>query len=417
MKMKNILKSMLCTVLCAAMFSACAQNTPPVLSDSSVNLTAHLKANAVTGKTADKAFVDSQYEFSVELFKRVCAESDGSVLVSPVSVMLALAMTANGADGETLKEMEDVLGMDIDELNKYLYEAYIKGKKDDKVLSIADSIWIRDIEALHVNDEFLQTDKDYYDAEVYKAPFDQTTVDDINKWCDAHTNGMIKKILDEIGDDEIMHLINAVCFVGEWQEEYKKSSVRDAEFTKADGTKQNVKMMYSTEEYYYKYGGAKGFKKPYKNGYSFVAMLPDKGTDISEFCAGLSGEYVSAFLESGQSAKVETGLPKFTLDFNVNLNDTLKAMGMPSAFDGAAADFSKLGHSDRGNIRIGYVNHFTHIEVDEKGTKAAAITDVMLEDRCVMYQNEVILDRPFVYMIIDDATELPVFIGVAESIE
>ena len=406
-------------------FTACAAVNEPrsvELSDKSVSLTAHLTANTVSGKDADKEFTDSQLEFAVELFKKVNAETGENVLVSPASVMLALAMTANGADNETLSQMENVLGMPIDELNKYLYQIYIAGKKDDEVLKIADSIWIRDSDEFTAYDEFLQTDKDYYDAEIYKAPFDQSTVDDINAWCSQHTDGMIEKILEKLYDDEIMHLINAVCFNGEWADAYEDRDIRDDKFTDESGKETTVKLMYSNEDLYLSGVDCSGFKKSYNGGYSFVAMLPDENIDLDEFVNSLTADKISAFLNSAIPANVYAAIPEFDYDFDLQLNDALISMGMAQAFDSDHADFTKLGECKRGeNIYIGFVNHFTHIEVSREGTKAAAVTDVGIVRNTSFNpeakpHREVILNRPFVYMIIDDSTNLPVFIGTLTNI-
>ena len=419
--MKKITKRLiaLAAAFALTLASACAvnpQNTPQ-LSGSSVNLTEKLTANPVTGKSADDAFKSSQLDFSVDLFKRVYAQKSENALVSPASVMLALAMTANGADKETLSQMEEVLGMPIDELNKYLYQVYFADKKNDKVLKVADSIWIRETDNLVVNDGFLQTDKDYHNAEIYKAPFDQSTVSDINNWCDIHTDGMIKKILDQIGDDEVMHLINAVCFDAEWAEKYDDDKIRDAQFTDESGKKTDIKLMHSKENTYLKTDNASGFRKQYKDGYSFVAMLPDKGVKLSDFVDSLTAEKISSFLNSGEHADVYAAIPEFSLDFNVELKESLIDMGMPDAFDGAKADLSRLGSMKTGeNLAIGFVNHFTHIEVDKNGTRAAAVTDVGVNTTAIGMYYDVILDRPFVYMIMDDATDLPVFIGTVTNL-
>ena len=420
--MKKTVKRLIALAAACTMMLACAcavsPQKSPQLSDSAVNLTDNLTANPVTGKKTDDAFYGSQLEFSVELFKRANAQKGENVLVSPASVMLALAMTANGADKETLSQMEDVLGLPIGELNKYLYQVYFADKKNDKALKVADSIWIKNTEDLVVGNDFLQTNKDYYNAEIYKALFDQSTVDDINNWCSAHTDGMIKKIMDNIQSEDVMHLINAVCFNAEWKEKYEDGKILDEKFTDENGKKTDIKLMYSKEKTYLKTDNASGFRKQYEGGYSFVAMLPDEGIKLSDFVGSLTADKVSEFLKSGVFAEVCAAIPEFSSDYDIKLNDALIDMGMPDAFDSAKADLLKLGKMKTGeNLFIAFVNHFTHIEVDKNGTRAAAVTDVGVVLTAIGPNYDVILDRPFVYMIVDDATDLPVFIGTVTNIQ
>ena len=175
-------------------------------------------------------------DFAVELFKESITEGKNS-LVSPLSVMCALAMTANGADGETLKEMENVFGMPMDELNTYL-RSYVKGLPygDKYKFSVANSIWINDNSGLIPSQDFLQTNVDYYDAMIYKAPFDNQIVKDINNWTSKNTDKMIKKIVESVSPHQVMYLINAVAMDAEWQNVYESDDVRKGAFTLAGGT-------------------------------------------------------------------------------------------------------------------------------------------------------------------------------------
>ena len=209
------------------------------------NLMKGVTANTVSGMFADDKFIGSMADFSVELFKKSIADNENS-LISPLSVMLALSMTANGADNETLSQMEAVLGgsIQMNDLNKYLY-SYVKGlpSSEKSKLGIANSIWFRDISTLNVKPGFLQTNADYYGAEAYKSAFNETTVTDINDWVSANTDGMIDSILDEISSDAVMFLINAVVFDAEWETVYDKSQVSDGIFTDINGNQQIVPFM------------------------------------------------------------------------------------------------------------------------------------------------------------------------------
>lgn len=383
-----------------------------------------VQANTVTSKAADDAFAQSQMRLAVDLFQASVLESkDENVLISPLSIQLALAMTANGADGDTKAEMEALLGGEIslENLNEYLC-SYVNNlpSAEKYKLQIANSIWFRDNEGrLQVEKDFLQKNADYYGAQAYKAAFDDQTMKDINNWVKDHTDGMIDSILDQIDEDAVMYLINALVFDAEWQHVYDKSDVYKGKFTNIDGAEKQVDMMHSEETVYLQDENATGFMKPYSGSkYNFAVLLPNEGVDIYEYIAGLTGEKLMETLSTPQLGMVMATLPKFSYEYELTMNDVLKELGMPSAFSGDTADFSKMAHSSRGNIYIGDVLHKTFISVDELGTKAGAVTKVQMNDECaVMSEWVVTLNRPFVYMIIDNETKLPVFIGTVMDVQ
>lgn len=382
-----------------------------------------IKAGSVSGKTADDRFLGSQAELAAELFRASALESrNNNVLISPLSIQLALAMTANGANGQTKEEMEKLLGgeLTIEELNEYLY-AYVKSlpSGDEFKLEIADSIWFRDDEdSLRVKEDFLRTNADYYGAQAYKAPFDEQTVKDINAWVDEHTDGMIDKIVDEISPDTVMYLINALVFDAEWETAYYKSDIYDGTFNAVSGDERTVRMMRSEEGKYLDDGKATGFIKQYKGGeYSFAALLPNEGVDIYDYIAGMTGESLTDTLKTAQNKTVQATMPKFSYEYELGMKKVLSELGMPSAFNGNAADFSRMASSSRGNIFISDVLHKTFISVDELGTKAGAVTKVEMKTLgAAPTERTVKLDRPFVYMIIDNSANLPVFIGAVMDI-
>ena len=360
-------------------------------------------------------------DFAIRLFK-ASEESGKNTLISPLSVLCALAMTANGAEEETLEQMEEVLGMTTEELNLYLYSYMQNLPQGDKYkLSLANSIWFTEDERFTVNQDFLQTNADYYGADIYKAPFNDQTCKDINNWVKQNTDEMIPEILDEIPADAIMYLVNALAFEAEWSEIYEKQQVREGKFTKEDGTKQDVELMYGVEGTYLEDENATGFKKYYKGGkYAFVAMLPNEGVSVSDYVASLNGESLNTLLNNTQHTTVHTAIPKFETEYNVEMSAILKDMGMTKAFDIYNADFEGLGTSTAGNIFINRVLHKTFISVGEKGTKAGAATVVEMADGAAaepQEPKEVYLDRPFVYMLIDCENNIPFFIGTMMDVD
>ena len=356
-------------------------------------------------------------DFGVRLFKTSIEEGENT-LISPLSVLYALAMTANGADGETLAQMEQVLGMDVDKLNSYMlaYLDLLPESKDYK-MSLANSIWFKDDPNFAVEQSFLQTNADYYGAGAYKAAFDEGTRNDINNWVKEHTDGMIPEIIDEIPDEAIMYLVNALAFDAKWADEYEEHQIREGRFTMEDGTRQDVDMMHSEEYTYLEDDMATGFIKYYKDRkYAFVAMLPNEGVTVSQYVDSLTGEHLRDLLNNPQDVTVFASIPKFETEYGIEMSEVLQEMGMTDAFDWRVADFSKLGtyNVDGMNICINRVLHKTFISVTEQGTRAGAATAVeMVAEGAaeIIEYKEVVLDRPFVYMLIDCETNLPFFIG------
>ena len=361
-------------------------------------------------------------DFGVRLFKTSIEEGENT-LISPLSVLYALAMTANGADGETLAQMEQVLGMDVDNLNSYMlaYLELLPESKDYK-MSLANSIWFKDDPNFAVEQSFLQTNADYYGAGAYKAAFDEGTRNDINSWVKEHTDGMIPEIIDEIPDEAIMYLVNALAFDAKWADEYEEHQIREGRFTMEDGTRQDVDMMHSEEYTYLEDDLATGFIKYYKDRkYAFVAMLPNEGVSVSQYVDSLTGEHLRELLNNPQDLTVFASIPKFEMEYDIEMSEVLQEMGMTDAFDWRVADFSRLGtyNVDGMNICINRVLHKTFISVSEQGTRAGAATAVEMVAEGAMEIvefKEVVLDRPFVYMLIDCETNLPFFIGTMMNV-
>ena len=369
---------------------------------------------AKSSELPDKASSEKAAALALRLFN-ACAEEDGNTLISPLSILYALSMTANGAENETLAEMESVLGMNVDELNEFClrYANALEAVEGSK-LALANSIWFTSDQRFTVNEAFLQKNADYYGADIYKAPFDDGTLYDINNWVKQKTDGMIPEALDEIPQEAVMYLINALAFDAEWETIYKKNDTASREFTKADGSKTAVEMMFSEESRYIGNENADGFIKYYKGRrYAFAALLPKEGTSPYELMASLTGEELLGMLSGAEDSSVSAGIPKFESGFNSELSSVLCGLGMPRAFDDSMAQLRGLGVSSAGNIFINRVIHKTFISVDERGTRAGAATIVeACDEACPLYEHTVILDRPFVYMLIDCETDLPFFIGV-----
>lgn len=356
-------------------------------------------------------------DFAIRLFAASQGEGENTLL-SPLSVLYALAMTANGAGGDTLAQIQSVLGMEKQTLNQYLHRYMEQLSGDDtNALYLANSVWFTDDERFTVKEDFLQCNADYYGADIYRAPFDSSTCKDINSWVKRKTNDRIPEILDEIPEDAVMYLVNALTFDAQWNEIYKKDQVRSDTFTAADGTGQPAEFMYGEETDYLEDEWATGFMKYYKDKkYAFVALLPREDISVTDYIASLNGAHLQTLLSNPQQTVVNTAIPKFETQFSMEMSTVLKAMGMENAFH-EGADFSGLGSSTGGNIYISRVLHKTYISVAEKGTQAGAATAVeFVDESAPMSAKTVYLDRPFVYMLIDCTTHIPFFIGTLVDI-
>ncbi|MBR4199800.1 MAG: serpin family protein [Oscillospiraceae bacterium] len=258
-------------------------------------------------------------------------------------------------------------------------------------------------------------------ADVFASPFNEQTQKDINNWCNVKTLGMIPELLSEpIPEEAVMYLINAVCFDAKWAHVYEEEP-QPLDFTAADGTVQQAQMMYSDEYQYLEDAHAVGFLKYYRGGsYAFAALLPEEGMTPERYLAQLTPDALRDILVNAESCDVNAGLPQFSYDFDMLMNEPLTEMGMGSAFE-ESADFSNMAKTATGTLFINRVLHKTHIDVDTEGTKAAAVTAVEMFDECDAEEpaepKYVILDRPFVYMIVDTQTMLPVFFGILNNVE
>ncbi len=358
------------------------------------------------GEAADAAELAAG--FTVELFN--AAYEGGDALISPVSVLAALAMAEAGAEGETLAQMEEVFGVDAETMRLAL-SAYMSSVAGTEAKT-ANAIWFRDDGSFAPNEDFLADCASFAGADVFADEFTSALAGRINGWISEHTDGMIKDVLDKVDPDAVMYLVNALAFEADWAEKYEGKRLREGEFNTEAGPKA-VQMMYSDESVYLEGEGFTGFMKPYKGGrYAFAALLPAGSLDA--LLKGLTGEELAAALENAAEAEVNAGLPSFEGRTRTELSAALAGMGMTDAFDMGLADFSGMGESGLGGIFISRVLHETFIEVTPQGTRAAAATVIEAPAGAEPPQDlkTVICDRPFAYMIVDTEYNVPLFFGV-----
>ena len=382
------------------------QTTEPVVTEPATEETKLICAGIPPWKNA------AVTDFGLDLL-REAMEEDRNALISPVSIYAALAMTTNGAESETLTQMETVMGQSKDALNDWYKENIAK---DDTCLHLANAVFIKDDPAITVKESFVKTVEKYYETDIIMDSFNESTLQGINRYVEDNTDGMIKDILHEIPEDAVMYLVNALAFEARWAIPYQTYQVNESTFTTEDGRKQPVELMYSEDrDVYVEDDLYTGFLKDYEGGrYVFVALLPREGVTVAEVVDSLSGDTLSDEVNSRWGGTVQTAMLKFQTEFDTEMNEVLKTMGVVNAFNEDLADFSGLGTSADGNIHLSCVLHKAFISVGEQGTRAGAATIVEAADGCAAVPEEikeVILNRPFIYMIWDTEACHPVFMG------
>jgi serine protease inhibitor len=371
---------------------------------------------AVEGKFDDN-LVAANNRFGFELFNQLLLKDRGkNVFYSPLSVGLALSMAYNGAAGETQEAMRRTLktgGLSLDQLNE-ASAALINSLRssDPKVeLAIANSLWAR--REVKFREDFRERNRKFFAAEVasldFGAPSALTT---INNWVSRNTKSKIPSIIDQINPDDVMFLINAVYFKGQWENKFEKELTKNEPFYPLSGQQKEVPMMSQSGDYqYYRGDKLQAVRLFYgAKGASLDLFLPDKDSSIDDLLKRLSFEQCGQWTERFHKAEGDIKIPRFKMDYESSLVDPLKAMGMGVAFVGGKADFS--GMRDQKDLYISEVKHKAVVEVNEEGTEAAAATSVTIRELSARPRFTFVADHPFLMMIRDRRTDAILFMGV-----
>jgi serpin B len=359
--------------------------------------------------------VTSENSFAFDIFHKVNqGAGDQNVIISPLSLSSALSMTVNGAANGTrdsiLKALR-VSDISIDDLNKSykdLTEALLS--VDSRVImEIANSVWAE--KTFSVKKPFSDVLTGYYDAEARSFDItDPTAPQEINQWISDHTNGLIKNMIDQLDDNTVMLLINAIYFKGKWKSEFNATATTTRSFTKPNGSSEDVPTMHQTEtQKVYEGDGFDIVELPYGQGNFVMDIVLPWGNDLSALSNSLTVSNLNTWTTSMTSRKVNLYLPKFKYGYKVNLNDILSQMGMAIAFTDTA-DFSNI--SDMG-LLINKVLHQAFIETNEEGTEAAAATVVEIGTTVYNPNDPVLFDvnRQFIYIIREVTTNSVIFMG------
>lgn len=366
----------------------------------------------------NEKLVQANTNFGFKLFSQIFAkDSNKNIFVSPSSVAIALQMTYNGAAGDTQQAMAQTLqlqGMSLAEINQsQLALTQSLTKIDPKVqLDIANSLWLK--QGFPFKPEFLQTTEKYYQVKITNLDFNNpNSVNIINDWVSQNTNSKIPTIIDSIEPSAVLFLINAIYFKGNWQKEFSKSDTKEQPFTLLNGTRKQHPLMSQKSKYsYYENNEFQAISLPYGSGrLSMYVFLPKTNVKLADFYNKLTAENWQQWMKQFSLKDGEIILPKFKLEYNLTLNEALKALGMEVAFQDRA-NFSNMTSQE---VQIDEVKHKTFVEVNEEGTEAAAVTSIGIRVASAPMREEppfkMLVDRPFFCAIRDNQTGTILFMG------
>jgi len=368
----------------------------------------------------EQSLVESDQGFSYNLFRNVVAgDQNENVFISPLSLSYALAMTLNGADGETFDQIQETLGlseMDLNDVNEgYLSLMELLTGIDPTVeMNITNSIWSR--EGFEVDTSFVNRLETFYKARFSELDFsDPASADIINDWVNEQTRGRIEKIVNgPISSNTVMFLINALFFQGDWMAPFDPEDTQKEDFLLQNGESVEVDMMKQTNRFAaYISDEAAMVELPYGDSlFKMSVIIPGDNSEINDFIdQKVTAENIDRWRSEMTKQEVALELPKFELSYEIELNDVLKNMGMTDAFAGDAADFSGITGSDN-DLYVSTVKQKAFVKVDEKGTEASAATSVTIVESV---PPAIKADKPFVIIISERTSGANLFIGAIKN--
>ena len=363
----------------------------------------------------EKELSNSGNRFGCKLFKEIVrTQPDTNLFISPLSVSMALGMTYNGAANTTEEAMRNTLefgNMSVQEINETFLSLMelLKNLDSDVIFQIANSIWYR--ENYPVQPSFLSVNQTYFHAEVHGINFSLPgTLDIINGWVAQNTNGKITEIIDRIDPDVVMFLINAIYFKGIWTYQFDPDLTTDDLFYMTNDNPIPCRMMRQTNNFLYTENNYfQAVELPYGNNkFSMIILLPKPGIVLNELISEVTPEQLDLYGDMFSETQGTLHLPKFNMDYGIEMKNVLSALGMAIAFSNNA-DFT--GINPEGELYISRVIHKTFIQVDEEGTEAAAATVVELRESIGPEGFVMHVDRPFVFIIREKQSNTILFAG------
>ena len=389
-------------------------------------LTTATPGSAAPPGSVDVAAADNGFGF--QLLNAVQKTSPNTnVVLSPVSAALDLAMVLNGADGNTQEEIQSVLslsGNELDAINKANAQLIkvLRAPSQSVTLSVADSLWV-DSRRATLRPEYAQQMQSWYDAEVADLDFGHASaVSRINGWAAQETHDKIPKIIERIDPAEVLLLLNAVYFKGQWQHKFDKAQTQERDFTLADGTSKKVARMAQSRRFdYFETADVQAIRLPFGDGdLTMEVLLPGKSSSLEALETELTPELWAVWRAKFVQRQGSIELPRFELKSHHRLNAPLQALGMRRAFDSHAAELTGMfapaaGNHTRGEpFSISTVLQSTYWKVDEEGSEAAAVTSIGVRAAALARPErpfQMIVDRPYLCAIEDRRTGVLLFVG------
>ncbi len=366
----------------------------------------------------EKVLVDGSNDFTFTILERLAETASGeSFFASPLSISMAFGMALNGTDGATYEQMRDFFGhggLTNEEINTAFRDLISTlTELDSQVrMEIANSIWYH--KGFQVLQEFLETNAEYFDAEIANLDFgDPAAVAIINGWINDKTNGLIDEMIEEIGPEVVMYLINAIYFKADWTIQFDPDDTRDESFTTGTGERMDVPMMRVKDAFgYFANDTWQVVNLPYGSGdFSFTAFLPNDHNNLSEFAGSLTRQAFESITSSLEEDTVSVYMPRFDIDFDFeDIMDDLIDLGLTLPFDPFIADFSRINPEEQ--LFISDVMHRAVIKVDEEGSEAAAVTVIEISRTSTgPVELSIRLDRPFLFFIRENSSNTILFMG------
>jgi len=419
-------KKLIAAGLLGAMFlTGCVKNTEP----KNVKATTNIDYSKVDTEKYDEKKLQEEYiKFAFNVYNKCAENSDNSMMISPASVMFALDMCAAGANDETLTQIMALYSGESSVESQFAFTSdWINSINNEEgvTLTTANSFWMNSsVLGDYINHDYVNFIDNKFKAEAKALEFNKDAEDKMNSWIDKNTNGMIKKVVSDLDKKQAAVLINTIAFEGSWETPYEEYQIEKDTFKGSNGNTE-VNMLSDNVHYYYESDNMTGFIRYYEgNKYAFLVMLPkDEQADANKFASTLtSDEYLKFWNSRSTDYTVRTKLPEFKSEYETEMNDILKSLGMQDAFDEYNANFKGMADlGDDGNIYVSKVIHKSYIELDRNGTKAAAATVVYMANATAIGEEpkykEVYCDRPFAYAIVDTTTGMPLFIGTVNNVE
>ena len=357
-------------------------------------------------------------EFGLRLFSELYrGKKSENALFSPVSLYMTLALTADGAAGDTRSQLETLLGGENGEKRGDAVKTLTNALNKNKAARMANGIWMNKTFILP-DEAFSTLAEKLYGAKIASFSPNGDAVREINGWAQEKTGGRIPAVLNDLDPDTLLVLVNALTFDAEWQNKYDKGSVKEGTFVSASGKRRKVNMMVSVETRYLETENARGFIKPYKNGNVFAALLPSEGVEIGTVLESLCGGAMRKVLRNPQSVYVIASMPQFGFEDETDLIPVLKNFGVTDLFDKEKADLSGFGELQPpyNKMSVSLVLQKTALDVTPDGTSAAAVTvEAVTGSGTAQRMENVVLDRPFLFLILD-GNGVPLFIGVVNNV-